>query len=94
MTNGLHNLLYLEHKFLCRGLCQKRQEREDALMPMNPSPTSLSKLSNPLASSTRRTSARTPEHAEQPPDRGVHIERLTTGFASPAEDYLEAPLDL
>ncbi len=35
-----------------------------------------------------------PHTATEPPDRGLRIERLTTGFASPAEDYLEAPLSL
>jgi len=38
--------------------------------------------------------ARPPQRAQEPPDRGTHIERLTTGFASPAEDYRDAPLDL
>jgi len=47
-------------------------------------------------SSTPPTTPRTrdPQRAQDPPDRGVHIKRLTTGFASPAEDYLDAPLNL
>ncbi len=35
-----------------------------------------------------------PHPAQEPPDRGVRIQRLTTGFASPAEDFLAAPLSL